>query len=131
MVSNYAERELHSDQDVHSGFLIMKQVANYMPEPYEKMDRSIPKYYDYLRDSVMQVGSEERQIIGNSSKNFFSVGKTCRPLRNRICNQVLRESAAQTTGKIVKNRIPHHGAIRSIFSFEFGFVDFAKADMLI
>ena len=69
-----------------------------MPEPYKKMDRLIPKYYDYLRDSVMQVGSAERQIIGNSSKNFFSMGKTCRPPRNRFCNQALRESATQTIG---------------------------------
>jgi len=61
--------------------LMMKQIANYMPEPYKKMDRLIPKYYDYLRGSVMQAGSAERQIIGNSSKNFFSAGKTCRHLR--------------------------------------------------
>jgi len=43
--SNLTERELCSDQDGHSGFLMMKQIANYMPEPYKKMDRLIPKYY--------------------------------------------------------------------------------------
>jgi hypothetical protein len=45
----------------------MKQIANYMPEPYKKLDRLIPKYLNYLRGSVMEVASAERQIIGNSS----------------------------------------------------------------
>jgi hypothetical protein len=44
------------------------------------MDRLIFKYYDYLRESVMRVESAERQIIGISSKFFFSAGKTCRLL---------------------------------------------------
>jgi hypothetical protein len=33
--------------------------------------------------------------------------------------------------EIVNNLTPHNGVIRSIFSFEPGFIDFAKVDMLI
>ena len=69
---------------------MMKQIANYMPEPYKKMDRLIPKYYDYLRGSVMQAGSAERQIIGNSIKNSFPVGKTCRPLANGEAREIFK-----------------------------------------
>ena len=96
----------------------MDQNANYVPEFYEKMDRLIPKYYDYLRGSVRQVGSAERQIIGISSKNFFSVGNTCRPLRNRFCDRALREFALQTIGEIEKKsphsqrRYPVHISVR-------------------
>ena len=54
------------------------------------MGRLIPKYYDYLRDPVMQAGKKERQIIGNSSKNFFSAGKTCRPPANGDAREILK-----------------------------------------
>ena len=67
----------------------------------KKRGRLIPKYYGYLRGSVVHVGVAERQLIGNSSKNFSCMGKTCRPLRNRFCNQALRESATQTTAEIM------------------------------
>jgi hypothetical protein len=56
----------------------MNQFANYMPEHRKTMDRLISKHYDYLGESVMQVGETERQIIGNSNKNFIPAGKTCR-----------------------------------------------------
>jgi hypothetical protein len=63
---------------VRSGFSNMNQNANYMPEHHKNMGRLIFKHYDYLSESVMQLGEAERQIIGNSSKNFISAGKTCR-----------------------------------------------------
>jgi hypothetical protein len=71
------------------GILMMKQCANYMPETDKKMDGLIPKYYDYLRDSVIHLGSGKRQIIGNSSKNFFSAGKTYRPPVNGGAGEIL------------------------------------------
>jgi hypothetical protein len=54
------------------------------------MDRLIPKYYDYLRGSVMQVGWGKRQIIGNSSKKFFSAGKICRLQANGETRELLK-----------------------------------------
>jgi hypothetical protein len=38
----------------------------------------------------MRVGQGERQIIGNSSKNFFSAGKTCRQLANGEAREILK-----------------------------------------
>jgi hypothetical protein len=64
---------------VDSSFSNINQIANYMPEHHKTMDRLISKHYDYLGESVMHVGEAERQIIGNSCKNFVSAGKTCRP----------------------------------------------------
>jgi hypothetical protein len=74
---------------VHSGFLLMKHCANYMPEACKKEDRFILKYYDYLRDSGRQARPKKRQIIGNSSKNFFSGEKHADP-RGRFCNPPFR-----------------------------------------
>ena len=54
------------------------------------MDRLISKYYDYLRCSVKQVGQGERQIIGNSSKKFFSAGKICRRQANGEVREILK-----------------------------------------
>jgi hypothetical protein len=61
----------------------MNQIANYMPEHHKNMDSLISKHYDYLSESVMQVGEAERQIIGNSSKNFVSAGKTYRSQKTK------------------------------------------------
>jgi hypothetical protein len=73
----------------------MNQNANYMPEHHKNMGRLIFKHYDYLSESVMQLGEAERQIIGNSSKNFISAGKTCRCKNQKrtdmtICDVILK-----------------------------------------
>ena len=109
----------------------MMQIANNMPESYKKSDRLITKHYDYLRDSVMQVGFsgtsnnwQFKQKILFCRKNMPIPGK-------QIPQSVARGSAPQIIGEIVKNRLTHNGNIRPIFSFDSGFVDFAKTDMLI